>query len=39
VSSGIATEAQASIDTVNAALDALGAINNSLLRAQPGTSA
>jgi flagellar hook-associated protein 1 FlgK len=39
VSSGIATEARASVDTVNAALDALGAINNSLLRAQPGTSA
>jgi flagellar hook-associated protein 1 FlgK len=39
VSSGIATEAQSSVDTVNQALKSLADINNSLLRAQPGTSA
>src|SRR3546814_7070882 len=39
VSSGIATEAQASVTTINQALSALADINNSLLRAQPGTSA
>jgi flagellar hook-associated protein 1 FlgK len=39
VSSGIATEAQASTDTVNRSLASLADINNSLLRAQPGTSA
>ena len=39
VSSGIATEAQSSVDTVNRALSSLADINNSLLRAQPGTSA
>lgn len=39
VSSGIATEAQSSVATVNQALSALADINNSLLRAQPGTSA
>lgn len=39
VSSGIATEAQSSLDTINGALSSLADINNSLLRAQPGTSA
>ena len=39
VASGIATEAGAAVDTVNQALNALADINNSLLRAQPGTSA
>ncbi|WP_022683792.1 flagellar hook-associated protein FlgK [Sphingobium bisphenolivorans] len=39
VSSGIATEAQASVDTINRSLSQLADINNSLLRAQPGTSA
>lgn len=39
VSTGIATEAQANISTVNRALSDLASINNSLLRAQPGTSA
>lgn len=39
VSNGIATEAQSSVTTVNQALSALADINNSLLRAQPGTSA
>lgn len=39
VSSGIATEAQSSVDTINRSLTALADINNSLLRAQPGTSA
>lgn len=39
VSSGIATEAQSSVTTINQALSALADINNSLLRAQPGTSA
>jgi flagellar hook-associated protein 1 FlgK len=36
---GIATEAQASVDKVNRALDQLAQINNSLLRQQPGTAA
>jgi flagellar hook-associated protein 1 FlgK len=39
VSTGIATEASASVETVNRALSSLADINNSLLRAQPGTSA
>ncbi|CAM8627038.1 flagellar hook-associated protein FlgK [Sphingobium sp.] len=39
VSSGIATEAQSSVDTINRSLASLADINNSLLRAQPGTSA
>nr|WP_230461365.1 flagellar hook-associated protein FlgK [Sphingobium sp. CAP-1] len=39
VSSGIATEAQSAVGTVNQALSSLADINNSLLRAQPGTSA
>ncbi|MBH1993141.1 MAG: flagellar hook-associated protein FlgK [Sphingomonadaceae bacterium] len=39
VSAGIATEARASVETVNRALDSLATINNSLLRATPGTSA
>lgn len=39
VSSGIATEAQASIENINRSLSQLADINNSLLRAQPGTSA
>lgn len=39
VSKGIATEGQSAISTVNASLSALAEINNSLLRAQPGTSA
>lgn len=39
VSDGIATEAKASVATINQSLDALADINNSLLRAQPGTSA
>ena len=39
VSSGIATEAQSSVETINRSLSALADINNSLLRAQPGTSA
>ncbi|WP_257540058.1 flagellar hook-associated protein FlgK [Sphingobium sp. CFD-1] len=38
-SSGIATEAQASVANINIALDQLANINGSLLRAQPGTSA
>ncbi|WP_336959544.1 flagellar hook-associated protein FlgK [Sphingobium aquiterrae] len=37
-SAGIATEAQASVDKVNSALDELARVNNSLLRAQPGSS-
>lgn len=39
VSEGITTEAKASVATINQSLDALADINNSLLRAQPGTSA
>ncbi|WP_150294820.1 flagellar hook-associated protein FlgK [Sphingobium estronivorans] len=39
VSNGIATEAQSSVATINHALSVLADINNSLLRAQPGTSA
>ncbi|WP_311266753.1 flagellar hook-associated protein FlgK [Sphingobium sp. WCS2017Hpa-17] len=39
VSEGIATEGKASVATINQSLDALADINNSLLRAQPGTSA
>jgi flagellar hook-associated protein 1 FlgK len=39
VSAGIGTEAQAAIHTANTALSRLADINNSLLRAQPGTSA
>lgn len=39
VSAGINTEAQASVKLANQALSELGQINNSLLRAQPGTSA
>ena len=39
VSAGIATEATASVETINRSLSALANINNSLLRAQPGTSA
>lgn len=39
VSSGIATEATASVETINRSLSQLASINNSLLRAQPGTSA
>jgi flagellar hook-associated protein 1 FlgK len=39
VSSGIATEAQASTAKINQAVSALADINNSLLRATPGTSA
>ena len=39
VSSGIATEASASVETINRSLSQLAEINNSLLRAQPGTSA
>ncbi|MFC3442697.1 flagellar hook-associated protein FlgK [Sphingobium rhizovicinum] len=39
VSAGIKTEAQTSVDTINGALSSLADINNSLLRAQPGTSA
>ena len=39
VSSGIAIEAQASVETINRSLSQLADINNSLLRAQPGTSA
>ena len=39
VSSGIATEATASVETINRSLSQLAEINNSLLRAQPGTSA
>lgn len=39
VSAGIATEAKASVETINRSLSALAEINNSLLRAQPGTSA
>ncbi|MEJ7933305.1 flagellar hook-associated protein FlgK [Sphingobium sp. AN558] len=39
VSSGIHTEAQAGVQTANRALANLADINNSLLRAQPGTSA
>lgn len=39
VSDGIAAEGQASVDTINRSLAALADINNSLLRAQPGTSA
>jgi flagellar hook-associated protein 1 FlgK len=38
VSSGIATEAQSSVSTINRSLNDLADINNSLLRAQPGTS-
>ena len=38
VSAGIATEATASVETINRSLSALANINNSLLRAQPGTS-
>ncbi|BAV64678.1 flagellar hook-associated protein FlgK [Sphingobium cloacae] len=38
-SSGIATEARASVANINVALDQLANINGSLLRAQPGTSA
>lgn len=39
VSNGIATEAQGSVQVINRSLSQLGDINNSLLRAQPGTSA
>ena len=39
VSEGIATEADASVSTINRSLESLADINNSLLRAQPGTSA
>jgi flagellar hook-associated protein 1 FlgK len=39
VSDGIATEGQASVANINQSLNALADINNSLLRAQPGTSA
>ena len=39
ISTGINTEAQASAQTINQQLSSLAAINNSLLRAQPGTSA
>lgn len=39
VSSGIATEAQASVEVINRSLSQLADINNSLLRAQPNTSA
>lgn len=39
VSTGIVTEAQASVDTINRSLSQLADINNSLLRSQPGTSA
>lgn len=39
VATGIQTEAQAATDSVNQALSDLANINNSLLRAQPGTSA
>lgn len=39
VSDGIATEGQASVSTINQSLKSLAEINNSLLRAQPGTSA
>ncbi|WHO38297.1 flagellar hook-associated protein FlgK [Sphingobium sp. AP49] len=39
ISAGINTEAQASVQTINQQLSALADINNSLLRAQPGTSA
>lgn len=39
ISGGIATEAQASVETINRSLSQLADINNSLLRAQPGTSA
>jgi flagellar hook-associated protein 1 FlgK len=39
VSEGIATEGQASVATINQSLASLADINNSLLRAQPGTSA
>ncbi|CCW18971.1 hypothetical protein EBBID32_33290 [Sphingobium indicum BiD32] len=39
VSEGIATEAEASVGTINRSLESLADINNSLLRAQPGTSA
>lgn len=39
VSDGIATEATASVDTINRSLTNLAEINNSLLRARPGTSA
>ncbi|WP_242130417.1 flagellar hook-associated protein FlgK [Sphingobium sp. Sx8-8] len=39
VSSGIATEAQSSVDTINRSISDLADINNSLLRATPGTSA
>jgi flagellar hook-associated protein 1 FlgK len=38
-SNGILTEAQSSVQTINQALSNLAEINNSLLRAQPGTSA
>ena len=39
ISSGIATEAQASTEAINRSLTQLADINNSLLRSQPGTSA
>ena len=39
VSSGIATEATASVETIKRSLSQLAGLNNSLLRAQPGTSA
>lgn len=39
VSAGIATEARGSVETINRSLSALAEVNNSLLRAQPGTSA
>ncbi|MET0370054.1 MAG: flagellar hook-associated protein FlgK [Sphingobium sp.] len=39
VAAGVATEAQSSVQTINRSLANLAEINNSLLRAQPGTSA
>lgn len=39
ISTGIATEAAASVNTINRSLSQLSEINNSLLRSQPGTSA
>jgi flagellar hook-associated protein 1 FlgK len=39
VATGIGTEAQSTLQTTNRALTDLAEINNSLLRAQPGTSA
>ena len=39
VADGIATESRSSVETINRSLSALADINNSLLRAPPGTSA